>query len=449
MTQPVEAPPERPAIADRPTPRSAQPPKLPARSPAAILQVFTSWRMACVLLTGFSSGLPYMLTGATLQAWLASQKVDLGVIGFFAGVSLPYALKFLWSPLMDRFVPYASLGRRRGWMLVSQGMLVCSIAVMGLVGVTNPFAIAMIAMLVAFFSASQDIAIDAFRTEILRPSELGAGAGLYILGYRLGILGSGAMALILADYMSWQVVYLLMAGGMSIGIVTTLLAPEPGGGIKRPQTMRDAIVLPFTEFLKRRGAIEMLLFILIYKFDAAMVASMMTPFMLAIKFSKSEIGAVMQGLGMIATVGGAMIGGVVITAVGVKKSLWTFGLLQGLAGISFTMLALVGKDYGLMVCAIVAENLCAGMATSAFMGFMMAICNRKFAATQLSLLTSLMALGRMLAGMGSGELAKAIDWPSFFMASVVIAVPGLLLLLRYDKWQVTAPPDPAAEQTSA
>ena len=401
----------------------------------SMLQVFLSWRMAVVLLTGFSSGLPFALTGVTLQVWMKSAGIDLTVIGLFAIVTLPYTLKFVWSPLMDRFVP-PFLGRRRGWMLVSQGALVLGIAAMAFSNISaGPLFIAAMALLVAFFSASQDIAIDAYRTEILGPQELGAGASLYIMGYRFGLICSGALALILADHMTWQSVYLLMAAAMSVGIVTTLLAPEPAVGVRPPQSLAQAVVLPFVEFLRRRGGMEILLFILIYKLDAAMVQAMMTPFMVETGFSNTDIGAVTQGFGIVATIVGTLIGGAVMTRLGIHRSLWTFGLLQGLAGLSFTTLALLGHNYPMMVAAIGVENVCSGMATSAFAGFIMSQCDKRFTATQFALLTSLMALGRVLAGMPAGWLAKMVGWPAYFMVSMLIAVPGLLLLLRYRSWQ--------------
>ena len=394
--------------------------------------------MIVVLLTGFSSGLPLALTGVTLQAWMRSEKVNLAVIGIFAAVTLPYTLKFLWSPLMDRFVP-PLLGRRRGWMLLSQLALAGGIAAMALTGLSGGlWMLAVLALLVAFFSASQDIVIDAYRTEILLPHELGAGAGVYILGYRLGIIASGALAMILADHMPWQSVYLLMAAGMAIGVVTSIVAPEPVLDVRPPRTLAQAVVLPLVEFLRRPGSLEMLLFILIYKLDWAMVQAMMTPFMMDTGFSQTDIGAVSNGFGIAATIAGAMIGGAVITRIGIHRALWVFGLLQGLAGISFTALALAGKSYPMMIAAIAVENVCSGMATAAFTGFIMSLCDKRFTATQFALLTSLVALCRVTAGMPAGWFAQQIGWPAYFVVATLIAIPGLLLLLRFKKWR-TAP----------
>jgi PAT family beta-lactamase induction signal transducer AmpG len=312
--------------------------------------------------------------------------------------------------------------------------LIASLAALAFSSVHQPWIIAGLAVLVAFFSASQDIVIDAYRTEILRPDELGAGASLYIAGYRVGLICSASLAMRLAEHHSWQVVYLIMAGGMLIGVLTTLLAPEPAVGVPAPRTIAQAVVLPLTEFLRRRGAIEMLLFILIYKLDWAMIYAMTTPFLVAAGFENKSIGDA-TGLGIFATISGAVIGGAAMTRVGIHRSLWIFGLLQGLAGLSFTLLALMGKNYPMMVTAIVVENVCSGMATAAFAGFIMSLCDKRFTATQFALLTSLMALCRVLAGMPAGWLAKNIGWPNYFIVATLIAIPGLLLLLRYRRWQ--------------
>lgn len=449
---------------------TAQPARATPSAPHGwvVLQVFVSWRMAVVLLTGFSSGLPLALTGGTLAAWLKDSKVDLTLIGQFTAVGWPYALKFLWSPLMDRFVP-PLLGRRRGWIVLTQVALLAGIAAMALTGTASVGAMWVVAMLVAFFSASQDIAIDAYRTDVLRPDELSAGAAIYTLGYRLGMVMSMSVALILADHLSWRAVYLLMGASLLPVMVATLAAPEPAGEARRPRTLTDAIVLPFREFLGRRGAIEMLVFILIYKLDWAMVWAMTTPFMMDIGFTKSEIGAVTQGVGIFGMIGGAVIGGAIVARIGIRRALWMFGLLQGLAGLSFTALAVVGKSHWMMVAAVVIENTCTGMATAAFVGFIMSLCNKRFTATQMALLTSLQALTRSVAGLPAGWLIKSsgrwvhdvavwvgwaradvsagwvtlrFGWPAYFVVATLVAIPGLLLLLRFGRWQDGSPAQP-------
>ncbi len=437
--QPVTQSTSQPGFPPAPASSAAE-----ARPKPSILQAFANGRMAVVLLTGFSSGLPLALTARTLQAWLTGAGIDLERIGLLASVALPYSLKFLWSPLMDRFVP-PFLGRRRGWMIVSQFALAAGIAAMAIVGLScGPWSLALLALIVAFFGASQDIAIDAYRTDILPPSEMGAGAGVSVMGFRVGMICSGALALILADHMSWQGVYLLMAAGMSVGAVTSLLAPEPRLDSRPPQTLRQAVVLPLENFLRRRGALEMLLFILIYKFDAALVQWGMTPFLMSPgeKFSKTDIGVIKQGVGIFATLVGGGIGGAVLARTSIRRALWIFGLLQGLAGLSFTLLALLGHNYPMMVTAIVVENVCGGMATSAFVGFLMGLCDKRFTATQYALLSSPMALCVILAGVGGGWFAKQAGWPIYFVAATLVAIPGLLLLLRYNSWQRT----PAGEE---
>jgi len=394
-------------------------------------------RLAASLFLGFSSGLPLALTGATLQAWMVSEKVDLGVIGLFSLVGLPYTLKFVWAPLMDRFtVPL--LGRRRGWIFLTQLALLLGIAAMAFCrpdGVSGMSLIAAVAVLVAFFSSSQDIVIDAYRTDVLYVGELGPGAAFNIMGYRIGMLVSGALALILADHFSWRIVYLLMAGCMGIGMLATLLAPNPEKQGSPPQDLREAVLLPLVEFFKRKGAFEVLLFIVLYKIDVVIATALMTPFILSLGFSKTDIGAVTKGFGLIATIVGTLLGGIGVTRLGMKRSLWAFGLAQSISGVSFMVLAYMGHHYLSMVGAIAAENICSGMGTAAFSAFLMSQCDRRFTATQYALLTSLMALTRVIGGAPTGYLAKALGWQSYFLFSIAASIPGLLLLTRYSKWK--------------
>ena len=402
---------------------------------SAILAAFSSRRIFFVLLLGFSSGIPLALTGSTLQAWMASEKVDLTVIGIFSLVGLPYAMKYLWAPVMDRFVP-PFLGRRRGWMLVTQVALFLAVAAMAFSEPrVSPGTLALLSLLVAFFSASQDIVVDAWRTEVLAPGELGPGAGVHILGYRVAMLTSGAIALILADRMPWRVVYLLMAGSLAVGIVASLLAPEPEVPGKPPRTLKEAVVDPFLEFFGRPEAIGVLLFIVFYKLDVVMASALTTPFLLELGFTKTDIGAVTKGLGMVSTIVGTLAGGAVVARSGMKASLWLFGVLQSLSTLAFFALARLGHHYPMMVAAIGIENLCSGMGTAAYAAFLMSLCDKRFTATQYALLTSLMAVTRVVAGAPTGFLAKAYGWETYFLVSALAAIPGLLLLLRYDRWR--------------
>lgn len=402
----------------------------------SILKVFTSFRMFMVLLLGFSSGLPLALTSGTMQAWLTDAKVDITNIGLFALVGLPYALKPFWSPLMDRYKLFG-FGRRRGWLILSQLGLVATIIFMS---VCNPiynietFAIA--AALVAFFSSSQDIVIDAYRTEVLTEDELGAGAGIYVMGYRIAMLVSGGVALALADKMSWSTVYIIMALSMSVGLIASFFGPEPENKEEIPKSLVEAYYRPLIEYFKRSGAIEMLLFILIYKVDVAFAMALTTNFMMSLGFTKTDVAAVLKGAGLIATIFGTLVGGAFMSRFGIKKSLWTFGIIQGISGFTFYLLAHVGKNYPLMVASITVENFCSGLATAAFTAFMMRIVDKRFTAAQYALLTSFMALTRIMVQTPSGFIQKAYGWEWYFIISVLISIPGLLLLLRYDKWQL-------------
>lgn len=394
-------------------------------------------RLAAVLFLGFSSGIPLALSGSTLQAWMKSDNVDLTVIGLFSLVGMPYALKFLWAPFMDRFVP-PLLGRRRGWILLTQALLVVAIALLGFSSPKNfPGLTAALAFFVAFFSASQDIVADAYKTDVLEEDEVGPGAAFNILGYRIAFLVSGALALVLADHISWQLVYLIMAATMGIGIVTTFLAPEPEVKVQPPKTIGEAVVLPLVEFFKRPGAIEILLFVVFYKLDAVIASALMTPFLLDLGFTKTEIGAVIKGFGLVATLGGTLLGGWAMVRLGMLRSLWTFGLAQGLAGLSFLTLAHLGHSFPMMVVAITAENGCSGMGTAAFAAFLMSICDKRFTATQYALLTSLMAITRVIGGAPTGYIAKTYGWENYFLFSIAAMIPGLLILTRYNRWMKT------------
>lgn len=405
----------------------------------SVIAAFRSPRLFWVLLLGFSSGIPLALTGTTLQAWMTTEKIDLAVIGVFSLVGLPYTVKFLWAPVMDRYVP-PFLGRRRGWMLVTQLGLAVAIAAMAFsdpAGATTLFAV--LALLVAFTSASQDIVVDAYRTEVLEPVELGPGAGVHILGYRIAMLTSGAIALILADRLPWKTVYLLMAGSLLAGILASVFAPEPKLAEKPPASMKEAVVEPFVEFLSRPGAWGILLFVILYKLDVVMATALTTPFILELGFSMTDLGAVTKGFGMVATIVGTLAGGAVVARVGMKASLWIFGVLQSVSTLAFLVLARLGHHYPAMVAAIGLENLCSGMGTAAYAAFLMSLCNKRFTATQYAILTSLMALTRVIVGAPTGYLVKTFGWETYFLICMVAAVPGLVLLLQYPRWTAPAP----------
>jgi PAT family beta-lactamase induction signal transducer AmpG len=339
---------------------------------------------------------------------------------------------------MDRFA-FPLLGKRRGWMLVTQIAVAAATLAMASVDPSQHLGLlSVFAVLVAFFSASQDIVLDAYRTEILTDAELGPGSSLWVTGYRIGMVVSSALAIALAGLLSWGAVYAIMASSMLVGIAATLMAPEPRLILAAPKTFADAVIRPFAAFLLRRGSIEMLVFILIFKLDVALTTFFTIKFITSLGFTNLEISVFPQALGIVATIIGALIGGAAIVRIGIYRALWTFGLLQGLSGLSYALLAATGHNLPMMVTAVVVENLCAGMGTAAYTAFLMSICDKHYTASQYALFTSLMALsGRILIGPAAGWLQAHVGWPVYFVIATVIAAPGLLLLFRYKRW--TAP----------
>jgi len=390
--------------------------------------------MLVSLIMGFSSGLPLLLTISLLQAWMKEEGVDLAVIGIMALVGLPYTIKFLWSPVLDRFtLPF--LGRRRGWLLIAQIALVLSISALGATDPgKNPWMVAFAAFLVTFFSASQDIVIDAYRREDLSDEELGLGSSLYINGYRIGMLLASGGGLILADHMPFSCVYLIMAACMLPGIITTILTPEPDTPAGTPRTIKEAAIDPLVEYFTRPSALWILAFILLYKIGDTMASAMTTPFYLDIGFSKTEIGAVVKLFGFWATISGALAGGIIMIRLGINRSLWVFGFLQAVSTACFAVLAKIGYNITALGGVIAFENLSSGMGTAAYAAFMASITNKKFTATQYALLTSLMGIPRVIASAPTGFIAKYLGWEEFFIICTLIAIPGMLLLLKFAPW---------------
>ncbi len=395
----------------------------------AYLEIFRSRRVAVVCLLGFSSGLPLALTGGTLQAWMTVSGVDLATIGIFTLVGIPYTWKFLWAPFMDRYVP-PFLGRRRGWIAAMQMLLGACIAVMGALDpATMPWALAALALMVAFISASQDVVFDAYRADVLRPQERGIGAAVSVLGYRLAMLVSGALALILSDQIGWQNTYWLMAALMIAAIGATLFGPEPEVQVTPPKTLAEAVVEPLREFFARHGAWALLLLIVLYKLGDAFAGSLTTAFLIrGVEFTATEVGAINKGMGLAATLVGVVFGGVLMARLGLFRSLLVFGVLQAISNLTFMWLASVGKDYAVMVLAVGFENLAGGMGTSAFVALLMAMCDKRFTASQFALLSALAAVGRVYVGPASGYMVEAIGWTTFFGFTFLMALPGLLLL---------------------
>jgi len=403
----------------------------------SFLRVFQSQKMVALLWLGFASGLPLFLTSRTLQAWMTHEGVDLKSIGLFSLVALPYSLKFLWAPLLDRYIP-PFLGRRRGWLAVTQVGLVLAIATMSLQNPAHALqGLAINALIIAFFSASQDIAFDAYRTDVLQDREMGAGAAIAVLGYRIALLVTGSWAFILADQLSWPTIYLLLAGIMALCISFAIWAPEPVLGDRPPTTLVEAVYLPFQEFFQRSGVMRgllILLFIVLYKLGDALVNNMVTPFLLQIGFQQTDIGAIQGGMGLLATIVGALTGGAILSQMGINRALWVFGGLQAISNLAYWALANTGHNYPLMIVAINIENFCAGLGTAAFVAFLMSLCNQRFSATQFALLSSLMAVSRDILVAPAGAIAQATGWPWFFLLSFVAALPGLLLLPIFAPW---------------
>ena len=390
--------------------------------------------MVVAFLMGFSCGLPLLLTWGVLQAWLKEEGVDLTVIGMITLVQIPYTWKFIWAPVLDRFtLPW--LGRRRGWLFIAQLALTGAIVALALSDPLNHFrGLIMAALLVAFFSATQDIVVDAYRREDLSDDELGLGSSLYIYGYRLGMLLASGGGLILADHMAFSNVYLIMALGMLPGIVTTLLTPEPPSEAGTPCTLQEAVLEPLRDYFRRSSAAWILMFILLYKIGDTMASAIATPFYLAIGFTKTQVGAVVKVFGSGATLAGAFLGGIVLLRFGIARSLWLFGMLQAISTAGFAVLARIGSSVSGLSAVIAFENLSGGMGTAAFVAFMASITNKKFTATQYALLTSLMGIPRAFATAPSGFLAKLLGWEAYFIVCTVLAIPGLLLLIKFAPW---------------
>ncbi|MDH5563877.1 MAG: AmpG family muropeptide MFS transporter [Nitrospirota bacterium] len=405
-------------------------PNQPAHWLENFLTLLLGPKMLVMLLTGFSSGLPLLLTGSTLKFWMREEGLDLTTIGFFGLVGLPYTLKFLWAPFMDRIVPPFG-GRRRGWMLVTQLVLMVSIASLAL---TKPSihlsTIVFLSLFVAFFSASQDIVLDAYRREYLPDEELGIGSSIFVNGYRLGNLVSGALALILADYLSWSSAYVVMGLFMLIGIVTTWYAPEPTIEASPPTSFQEAFTSPFLEFIRRPEWISILLFILLYKIGDSMASEMLAPFWVDLDVSKSTVAGIVKTFGLTASIGGGVLAGLVVYRWGIVPSLLIFGFLQMISTAGFALLAIVGNHLILLTVVIAFENLTGGMGTTAFVAFMASLTDKRFTATQYALLTSFMGIPRVFAGATTGFLASWLGWEGFFLLCTILAVPGLLLIAK-------------------
>jgi PAT family beta-lactamase induction signal transducer AmpG len=398
----------------------------------AFLDAFRSKRVGVLVALGFASGLPLALTDSTLSAWMTQAGVDLKTIGIFAAVGLPYSLKVLWAPLLDRYrLPW--LGRRRGWVFLSQlGLLLALVAMSRLDPSARPGGVAAIALVIAFFSSSQDIVSDAYRTDVLPANERASGTATFIMGYRVAMLLSQAGALYLAALVSWSATYLVMGVLMAIGLVATWLAPEPEA-VRPPRTLGDAFVQPFVDFFSRRGAVLALAFLMLYKFGDYLASRMIMPFLIKTGFSLVAIATLNKVVGFAGTIVGVMLGGGLVAKYGVRRALLTFGILQAATNAGYLALAIVGKNEILLAAAIATDTVCGGMATAAFSAYQMSLCSKAFSATQFALLTSASTVAGRLVSMGSGYMVAALGWATFFAITMVGAIPALLLLFAVPK----------------
>lgn len=408
------------------------------------LSVYTHPKIVAIFFLGIASGIPLALVLSTLSVWLTEEGISKTAIGLFAVVTTPYAIKFMWAPLVDQLhLPFVTklLGRRRGWMIFTQILLMASIVGLGM---TDPAIdaemTAIMALLVAISSASQDIVIDAYRVEVLKEEQQGAGAAMVVFGYRIGMLISGAGALFLASYTSWFVTYAVMAIFILVGTITVMIAGEPEGVIEDKDGSPDisgwfgrAVINPFTNFMQHPSWFLILAFVVMYKFGDAFAGIMTNPFMIEIGFSKIEIATIVKSFGLVATLVGAFLGGSMVSRLGMIKSLWICGILQMASNLMFVAQAYIGYNTDFLALTIAFENLSGGMGTAAFVAYISSLCSISYTATQYALLSSLASVGRTWLSASSGWFVDQLSWVHFFLLSTAIAIPGLLLLLYLSK----------------
>jgi len=411
------------------------------------LLIYGQPRLIVILALGFASGLPLALTASTLTLWLAEAGVSKSAIGLFAAVGTPYALKFLWAPLVDgiRLPLFCRLfGRRRGWLIATQLLLAASLVMLGLANpALNPWATALLALLVAVFSATQDIVIDAYRVEILKPEEQGAGAAAIVLGYRFGMIASSAGALFLADSVGWTFAYWLMALLLFMGTVAVLVGGEPSSpclpnpparkGRELKDWFRAHVIKPFGDFMQRERWLAILLFILLYKLADAFMGGMTNPFLIEIGFSKTQIATIVKFYGLIATIMGSFIGGWMVFKLGMMRTLWICGVGHGVTNLMFVVQAYAGADESVLAISITLENITGGMGTAAFVAYISSLTNVAFTATQYALLSSFASFGRTWLSTPAGWVAEQLGWPLFFTFAALLAIPGLVVLRRLQR----------------
>ena len=401
-------------------------------------QAIFNRRMLICIFTGFSSGLPLFILYQLVPGWLRSEGVSLTEIGLFSLIGIPYVWKFIWSPLMDRY-SLPVMGRRRSWMLLTQILLLFSIAGFGFVDpIMNIWSVAYLAAAVAFFSASQDIVLDAYRRELLPDHELGLGNSIHVQAYRLSGLVPGSLAFILADHISWQAVFIIVAAFMLIGIVLSLAIKELNTEELTPKTLKQAVVLPFKDFVNREGiksALQILMFLFLYKLGDSMATALQTPFFIDLGFTKTEIGVVAKTASLIAMTIGITVGGLVMIKLSINRALWLFGFVQIISILGFAALAEIGHNTYALAMAMGFEYLGVGLGAAAFTAFIARATNPAFAATQFALFTALTALPRTFANATTGAIVEQIGWTNFYFMCTALAIPGMLMLFKVAPWR--------------
>lgn len=416
--------------------------------------IFNPKMLACVF-TGLVSGFPYFVLFQLVPAWLRTEGVNLTTIGLFALITMPYNWKFLWAPFMDRYMP-PILGRRTGWMLLTQIGLLLTIGVLGFIRPADSIWLAAsVCLIVAFFSASQDIVIDAYRRELLLDKELGLGNSLYIQAFRISGLVPGALGLILADQFDWDVVFLIIAAFMLIGITATFKFKENQISVV-PKTLKDAVVEPFREFIKRNdwnGAVFILIFMFFYKLGDNMAVALQTPFLIDLGFSLTTIGLVAKNAGLWGALLGSIVGGIWMLKLGINRALWLFGVVQITTIFGFSVLSEAGDNTWILAIVLFMEYVGVGLGSIALVAFTARATTPAFAATQLALLTAIAVLPRTVASASSGFIIEAIGYTSFFYLCMLFAVPGMLLLFKVAPWnkldtELDEMPDEESESSS-
>ena len=404
--------------------------------PTNLLNSFLTKKVIICFFTGFTSGLPLFILISLLPAWLMESGLELKAIALFSFIQLPYVLKFLWAPLFDGFS--FSMGRRRGWLIIFQVLLLASISVAGLLDPKSQImTVAIISTAIAFFSASQDAVIDAYRRELLLDNELGLGTAIHVNAYRIAGLIPGSLALILADVFAWELVFFITGLFMIPGIILTFLIKEPLLKVMPPKTIKEAIIEPFMEFINRKGIKEaflILLFIFLYKVGDSMATALATPFYMDLGFSMTEIGVIAKTVGFWASIIGGILGGILMIKIGINRALWIFGFMQMFATLSFAWLAISGYSPLILGITVGLEFFAAGLGTTAFIAYIAKTTNPKFTATQFALFTGLSAVPRTITNASTGYLVEFFGWHNFFIFCSFIAIPGMILLIKIAPW---------------